>query len=203
VRPAPWCGCLVRFGAISEIGEGVTLNAVEAGEGDVADGGGDLPGEIKLARFAKGHGLAGIEKNATGSSPLLLVEFEETAAPAGRRDSSPNSESRRHERSCGNRQTRPTAPRARLRRSPLAETFGATGSEQLELLEAAQQFGRQEGLRHGWLRIVRSAPLFGSGFPVPVRVTNAHRRGIFWARPENLSDNVVGRGWPRLQLGIG
>jgi hypothetical protein len=50
---------------------------VEARQRDVADGRRHLPGEVKLARLAKGHGLAGIEEDAHRQLALLLVELEE------------------------------------------------------------------------------------------------------------------------------
>ena len=43
-------------------------HAIEPAQGHVADGGGDLAGEIEFARLAEGHGLAGIEEMRTGSS---------------------------------------------------------------------------------------------------------------------------------------
>src|SRR4249920_2620583 len=56
---------------------------IKATQRHIADGGGDLAGEIEFAwvavrqHLAEGHGLAGIEENAHGQFAFLLVELEE------------------------------------------------------------------------------------------------------------------------------
>jgi hypothetical protein len=52
-------------------------HAIKAAQRYVADGSGDLAGEIKFTRVTEGHGLAGIEEDAHGQFAFFLVEFEE------------------------------------------------------------------------------------------------------------------------------
>ena len=69
--------CLHGLGSALGFRERNHTDAIKAAQRHVADGGGDLAGEIEFARFAEGHGLAGIEENAHGQFALLLVELEE------------------------------------------------------------------------------------------------------------------------------
>src|SRR5713226_2112714 len=59
------------------IRKGNDAHTIKATESDVADGRGDLAGEVELARLAEGHRLAGIEENAHGQFALLLVKLHE------------------------------------------------------------------------------------------------------------------------------
>jgi hypothetical protein len=59
------------------IGERADGDAVEAGEGDVSDGGGDAGGAIELTWLTEGHGFAGIEEDGDREFAFFLVEFEE------------------------------------------------------------------------------------------------------------------------------
>jgi len=75
-------GCLVVSAPLVEIGKGMTLTRSKPGEGDVADGGGDCRAKSNLRGSPKVMDSLAIEKNAHGQFALLLVEFEETAAPS-------------------------------------------------------------------------------------------------------------------------
>jgi len=119
-------------------------HAVEAAQRDIADGGGDLSREIEFARFAEAHRLAGVEEDAHRQFALLFVEFEEqpfqppveipvqvaeivavgVVAVIGELD---------------RLAARAAAPFA------AGGTFGPPRREQLELLEAAQEFGSEKG----------------------------------------------------------
>ena len=71
-------GCF-PFSTVSDFrtGKWNHTHAIKSAQRNVADGGGDLTGEIKFAWLAEGHGLAGIEENAHGEFAFLLVELEE------------------------------------------------------------------------------------------------------------------------------
>src|ERR1043165_4353095 len=106
-----------------------------------------LPGESELARFAEGHGLAGVEENRDRQFPFFLVKFEkEPVQPAVEVPVEVAEVVARHVIPVVGELDRLPARLA----APLAleRAFGAALREQLELLEAPEKFGSQEGCRH-------------------------------------------------------
>ena len=62
--------------------ERIDGDAVEPAQRHVANGSGDLAGEVELGHLAKRHRLAGVEKNGDGQLALLLVKLEEKSVEA-------------------------------------------------------------------------------------------------------------------------
>ena len=131
------------FGLCSRIRKRMTVTRSKAAQRHVADGGGDLAGEIEFARLAESHRLAGIEKDADRQFAFLFVEFEEKPFEPAIEIPIEIAEIVAVRRSCDNRRTRPIA-RAPAAALALGGTLGAARGEQLELLQAAQEFGSEE-----------------------------------------------------------
>ena len=62
---------------LRNIGEDHDTHAIKAAQRHITHRRGDLPGEIKLARLAKRHRFAGVEKEGDRQFAFLLVEFQE------------------------------------------------------------------------------------------------------------------------------
>ncbi len=122
-------------------------HAIKAAQRHVADGGGDLAGEIEFARLAESHGLAGIEKNAHGQFALLLVELEEKFFEAAEEIPIEVAEIVAGDVTAVVRELDglPAGAAAAL---AFGTALGAPRGEQLELLKAAQEFGGEEGHGH-------------------------------------------------------
>src|SRR6185437_11865362 len=121
--------------------------AIKTAKRDVADGCGDLAREIELARFAKGHRFAGVEKNADRQFAFLLVEFEEEAVETTVEIPIEIAEIVAGDVIAVIGKFNRLAARAAAAFA-LGGTFGAARREQLELFQPPQQFGSEEGVGH-------------------------------------------------------
>ena len=122
------------------VGKRNHAHAVKATKSDVAHGGGNLAGEIKLARLAESHGFAGVEEDAHRQFALLLVEFQEQAFEPAIEVPIEVAEIVAGDVIAVVGELDGLSARAAAALA-LGRTFGAPRGEQLELLEAAEKFG--------------------------------------------------------------